>query len=214
VSHSRFNYYAPHNYCLIHHGGCFLIRIYSGKTTLKISMTLGSDGDGEKREMKESHESSRTKGVEIATSVSISTGIKLFGSHLFGDSLKVIVLDHGGQDEFHVTYYNLMGHPMSVFAVVIPVAFEDQFDGKHFKFQSRSTAEDTTTTERLLAQWLGKLSSLIHKKLAFVTVILNTFGPLNEAVVNAHGRKCQEIMHRFNSNSGVFENKILGVHKR
>jgi hypothetical protein len=49
--------------------------------------------------------------------------------------------------------------------------------------------------------------------LAFVTVILNTFGTLNEAVLNAHGRKCQEIMHRFNSNSGVFESKILGVNK-
>eukprot|EP01032_Pedospumella_encystans_P014271 gene14271-16406_t len=136
----------------------------AGKSTVRLNLLKNFAGVEELG--RKSYAASRTQGVEIDRNVMLADG-SIPG---FRNTLNAQIFDHGGQQEFHVTYSNLLSHPMSVFVVVLPVVYTPPEDCDKRVFHPRSTPD---TVAQQLRHWLCMLASLVHPESARVCVVLN-----------------------------------------
>eukprot|EP00968_Pinguiococcus_pyrenoidosus_P019231 scaffold2053_cov153-Pinguiococcus_pyrenoidosus.AAC.1 len=130
----------------------------AGKTLLRYQM-LGESAKATELIGKEFLDG-RTRGVEIMRA-SIPGG-RPFGS---SSNLSVHLFDHGGQQEFQVTYSSFLTRPLSIFVLVIPVDTTDK-DHRKATNPAESTAE--------LRYWLSLLETVAHE-VNQVVVVANVF---------------------------------------
>lgn len=118
-----------------------------GKTTLKYQIMREN---GKLRELVEKPVSTtRTAGMEIHKNIPLNQNRDNLSVSEPDNSTpqetetikgtKINIFDHGGQQEFHVTYSNLVSYPLSVFVIIIPVCERPVFDKTGASFHEAST---------------------------------------------------------------------------
>ena len=174
----------------------------AGKSTLRLNLLKNFAGVEELG--RKSYAESRTQGVEIDRNVMLADG-SIPG---FRNTLSAQIFDHGGQQEFHVTYSNLLSHPMSVFVVVLPIVYTLPEDCDKRVFHPRSTPD---TVAQQLRHWLCMLASLVHPESARVCVVLNVFGVCNAGFVAAHVNKCKALLQSCEKESTILHGKLVST---
>lgn len=172
----------------------------AGKTTLRL-MILQETARLSSQSLLP-YSATRTRGVEIDRDVLLTNG------RIPGLRKRVVaqIFDHGGQQEFHVTYSNLLSHPMSVFLLVLPVLFEPAMDCKGRGFHVRSSPDSVA---QQLKHWLCMLASLVHRESCQVIVVLNVFGNNCPAeFIEEHAVRCRNLIEKCEENSPHLRHKF------
>eukprot|EP00968_Pinguiococcus_pyrenoidosus_P025990 scaffold7044_cov216-Pinguiococcus_pyrenoidosus.AAC.15 len=156
----------------------------AGKTHLR-HMLMGEEGKAQKLKDAE-FIPGRTRGVEIVRCILFNGNIPGFRSWQ-----EVQLFDHGGQKDFQFTYMDLLGKPLSVFVLVLPVNPEGH---------PRSTTPGGTTpasTERQLRYWLSLLETVAHSPSNKVIVVMNVFEGTSDASREAYVARIQAAMSEY-----------------
>eukprot|EP00968_Pinguiococcus_pyrenoidosus_P011672 scaffold962_cov164-Pinguiococcus_pyrenoidosus.AAC.1 len=123
----------------------------------------------------------RTRGVEIERGA-ISKGGILGGF----SKLVVHLFDHGGQQEFQVTYSSMLTQPLSIFVLVIPVDATGDDD---------RTATTPAEAAAELQYWLSLLETVAHG-VNQVVVVANTFAGTSTRDRDNHVRQLRVVMRQ------------------
>eukprot|EP00968_Pinguiococcus_pyrenoidosus_P013815 scaffold1252_cov174-Pinguiococcus_pyrenoidosus.AAC.1 len=147
----------------------------------------------------------RTRSVNVCPAT--LTGVSEVDYEVRRRSISAQLFDHGGQQEFHVTYCKLLGQPLSIYIVVLPVCpngipFPDSEDETYI-------LEPTTadTTERDLRHWLSMLSTLAHSVAHQVVVAVNVFQGTDPDIVDDHVGAVQDVLKEYVSWAGVVKDE-------
>eukprot|EP00968_Pinguiococcus_pyrenoidosus_P012753 scaffold1131_cov229-Pinguiococcus_pyrenoidosus.AAC.5 len=123
----------------------------------------------------------RTRGVEIERGA-VSKGGILGGF----SKLVVHLFDHGGQQEFQVSYSSMLTQPLSIFVLVIPVDATGDDDRK-------ATTPAEAAAE--LQYWLSLLETVAHG-VHQVVVVANTFAGTSTRDRDNHVRQLRVVMRQ------------------
>eukprot|EP00968_Pinguiococcus_pyrenoidosus_P010338 scaffold808_cov194-Pinguiococcus_pyrenoidosus.AAC.1 len=171
----------------------------SGKTLLRYQLL--EDVDGVQSLTSKGIIETRTRSVNVCPAT--LTGVSEVEYEMHERTVSAQLFDHGGQQEFHVTYRKLLGQPLSIYIVVLPVCPNGipLSDAEDETYILEPTTADTT--ERDLRHWLSMLSTLAHSVAHQVVVAVNVFEGTDSTNVDRHVRAVRNVLREYVSWAGV-----------